>query len=194
MTEIPRDVKVITYLDPRSTPDPSLSCEPRGRMFGAYRAQWSTIRALARHPECRLTVLTAPQALERLQSRLAGSDVEVHSYLGYKDHRNFQQPSVIYCPGQAFDPQPYALREYLGTDAPITFTHHSLAYPHLLDASNILKRKPYAEGDAIICSSTIGRQVIEWMLSKTAPDWAGRVLECSRAFTPDLGHRVGLRG
>lgn len=169
-------IAVFSFLDPSRTPHPACHGSDTSR-FGAYRAQWAVLEALGRRSDAvTLTIVSTPQGIEELragQGHWLNFPAAFVSYLDLPSLTPAADRTVIHHVGQAFDPAPYSLRRLLDIDVPVTCGHHSLGYPHLLDAARVLERQPNSPKDAILASSVHGQVVLERMIASVNPQWPG---------------------
>lgn len=168
-------IRALIFVDPGRTPlqGGSASSVPR---FGAFRAQWSLLRALADHRTVsKLTLVCQPHALRQLRRWCGeGSDVEVVDYISLADFPPVRETTVIQHLGQVFDAVPHRLRTISQSRGPVLQNHHTLSYPHLVDAAQTLNRHPTSRGDTIVTSSLHGAAILRSIVSSEAPSWPGR--------------------
>lgn len=169
---------VVAFIDPSVAPHPSAHDSARPR-FGAFRAQWSLLKALASQTDSvALTLVSTPEGEKRLDESARhwlGAPVRTINYLQLPTLTIDSSRTIIHHVGQVFDQAPYAIRSALGRRIPVTSNHHSLGYSHLLQAASVLNRVEAQPKDAIIASSPHARQVLEWMIDAAAPEWPGSI-------------------
>lgn len=116
-----------------------------------------------------------PHALRELQQWCGeGSDLRVVDYVTLADFPPVHEPTVILHLGQVFDAVPHRLRTISQSRGPVIQTHHTLSYPHLIDAAQVLNRHPTSRGDTIVASSPHGEAILRSIVGSEAPSWPGR--------------------
>jgi glycosyltransferase involved in cell wall biosynthesis len=171
-------VEIFAYLDPIATPPPDLLT---GRRFGAFRAQWSQVEAVANFATgCDLNIVCDDSRAALLTNILDSHDllnakvVRISDLISAPPKQS--RHHLVHHFGQLFEAIPFRIRDLLGSNCPVTFSHHSLGYAYLRDAAQVLRRHSRSSQDACIASSEAAAKVIRDIVHCEVPDWLGDVL------------------